>query len=75
MRRSRKATQDQPPVIGRLLLTSAEAAEALAVSEDTITSLANVGLQLRLPVVRIGRSVRYSPDDLRCYARLLSRQE
>lgn len=46
---------------GRRLLTSREAAEWLAVSPRTLWELANRG---DLPCVRIGRSVRYDPNDL-----------
>ncbi len=45
----------------RLLLTSREAAEALAISPRSLWSLTNSG---ELPCVRMGRSVRYAPEDL-----------
>lgn len=47
-----------------LLLTSPEAAKALAVSPRTLWSLTQSGA---IPCVRIGRAVRYSPDDLRAW--------
>ena len=45
-----------------LLLTAAETSKALSLSARTIWSLTASG---ELPSVRIGRSVRYSIDDLR----------
>lgn len=59
------------PPIERQLLTIDEAAKALGVGVDTVTSLANVGVLIRLPKAMIGRSVRYHPDDIRALARLL----
>lgn len=47
-----------------LLLTATEAAEALAISPRTLWSLTDSG---ELPCVRIGRSVRYDPTDLRAW--------
>lgn len=44
-----------------LLLTSTTAARALAISARTLWGLTARG---ELPVVRIGRSVRYDPRDL-----------
>ena len=52
------ATQAPAP----LLLTCREAAAALQVCEKTLWTLTRDG---KLPAVRIGRSVRYSVDDLR----------
>lgn len=46
----------------KLLLTSREAAKALSISERTLWGLANQGI---LRSIRIGRSVRYSLDELR----------
>jgi excisionase family DNA binding protein len=43
------------------LLTDIEAADRLGVCSRTVWTLAETG---RLPRVRIGRSVRYDPDDL-----------
>jgi excisionase family DNA binding protein len=51
-----------PP--GRLLLTAAEAAQALAVSERTLWQLTRDG---EIPRVCIGRNVRYSPADLQAF--------
>jgi excisionase family DNA binding protein len=45
----------------RLLLTARDAAFALAISERTLWSLTRLGL---IPVVRLGRSVRYDRADL-----------
>lgn len=47
---------------GQWLLTTQQAAEMLAVSERTLWELTNRGT---LPCVRVGRSVRYDPADLR----------
>ena len=49
-----------PP--NRLLLNSREASEALGVSERTLATLTQAGA---LPVIRIGRSVRFALDDIR----------
>jgi excisionase family DNA binding protein len=49
---------------GRLLLTAAEAAEALAISERTLWALTDRG---EIPAIRIGRSVRYAVEDLRAW--------
>jgi excisionase family DNA binding protein len=48
----------------RLLLTAAEAAEALAISERNLWGLTDRG---EIPVVRLGRCVRYDPADLRAF--------
>lgn len=48
--------------IDRLLLTAREAAQLLAISERTLWQVAKDG---GIPVVRIGRSVRYAASDLR----------
>ena len=45
----------------RLLLTSRETAAALGICERTLYGLTKRG---DLPVVRIGRAVRYSVDDI-----------
>ena len=45
-----------------LLLTPREAAKALSVCERTLFALTKAG---ELPTIRIGRSVRYSVDDLK----------
>ncbi len=49
-----------------LLLNGRQAAKALSISERTLATYTKSGL---LPVVRIGHSVRYSPDDLREWIR------
>jgi len=46
------------------LLTSRQAAEALAISERTLWELTNRG---DMPCVRLGRSVRYDPADLKAW--------
>lgn len=52
----------EKPVVTPMLLTARQAAQALSISERTLATYTKSGL---LPVVRIGHSVRYSPDDLR----------
>ena len=47
-----------------LLLTVPEAAKALAISPRTLWSLTQSGA---IPCVRIGRSVRYDPADLKAW--------
>lgn len=49
----------------KLLLTTREAARALSLCERTLWSI--TAPRGPLPCVRIGGSVRYSPDDLRAY--------
>ncbi len=46
----------------KLLLTPKQAADSLSISPRTLWTLANSGL---IPTVRVGRSVRYDPIDLR----------
>ena len=57
------APQSDPKSV-RLLLTPCEAAHALAVSQRTLWSFTHRG---KLRCVRLGRSVRYSLDDLRTF--------
>jgi excisionase family DNA binding protein len=47
-----------------LLLTPPEAARALAISPRTLWGMTQSG---EIPCVRIGRSVRYDPADLRAW--------
>jgi excisionase family DNA binding protein len=47
-----------------LLLKPADAAKTLAISESKLWSM-TAGRQI--PCVRIGKAVRYSPDDLRAW--------
>jgi len=54
--------QRTEPQIEPLLLTARQAARALSISERTLATYTKSGL---LPVVRIGHSVRYSPEALR----------
>jgi excisionase family DNA binding protein len=49
---------------GLLLLTSRQAAQAPAISERKLWDLTKCG---DIPVVRIGRSVRYAPADLQAW--------
>ena len=51
------ANKDEP-----LLLTALKAAKLLAISPRTLWTLTDSGV---VPCVRLGRSVRYSVDDLR----------
>lgn len=46
------------------LLTARQAAAALSISERTLWGLTHRG---DIPCVRIGRSVRYDPDDLKAW--------
>lgn len=50
--------------IEHLLLTPREAAEALRISQRKLWGLTASG---QIPCVRIGRSVRYQPNDLRTW--------
>lgn len=50
-----------PPTL-KLLLTSRDAADALAVSESTFRRIVDRG---EIPTVRVGRLVRFSVDALR----------
>jgi excisionase family DNA binding protein len=52
----------QEPAIPKLLLTSKEASIALGISEKTLWNLTKAGI---IPAVRIGRLVRYDPEDLK----------
>jgi excisionase family DNA binding protein len=51
------------------LLTARQAAEHLAISTRTLWSITARG---ELPVVRIGRAVRYRPADLAAYVERLA---
>ena len=53
---------ERPPEPEPLLLEPREAARMLRISERTLSTFTANGT---LPVTRIGRSVRYSPDALR----------
>lgn len=55
---------DEPSAWGSRLLTLAEAAEKLRVSARSLWSLANTG---NVRQVRIGRSVRFDPADIRAF--------
>jgi len=50
--------------IETLLITAAEAAKSLSICERTLWGLTKTQ---ELPCVRIGRSVRYNPTDLRVW--------
>ena len=47
-----------------LLINSPTAARMLCISQRTLWSLTDVG---EIPVIRIGRAVRYSPADLQAW--------
>ena len=51
-------------MIGRFLLQPREAAQSLGICERTLYALTKRG---ELPVIRIGRAVRYSVDDIRAW--------
>jgi len=50
----------QPPA--PLLLKACDAAVLLAISERKLWQMTNAG---KIPCIRMGRAVRYSPDDLK----------
>ncbi len=50
-----------------MLLTARQAARVLSISERTLWSLTKDG---QIPAVRIGRAVRYDPEDLRRWINL-----
>jgi excisionase family DNA binding protein len=50
------------PDMPRLLWNSHEAAAALSISLRTLWTLTDEG---KIPCIRIGRSVRYDPEDIR----------
>lgn len=54
-------TKEQPV---RLLMTADQAAASLAISPRKLWGLTQSG---EIPHLRIGRSVRYDPDDLRSW--------
>ncbi|MHC4519043.1 MAG: helix-turn-helix domain-containing protein [Planctomycetota bacterium] len=55
-----------------LLLSPRQAAQALGVCEKTVYNLTRSG---ELPVVRLGRAVRYSLGDLREWIRCASKKK
>jgi len=55
-----------------LLLTPREAAKALSISERTLFDLKKNG---ELPVILIGRSVRYSVNDLKAWIKKSSEND
>jgi excisionase family DNA binding protein len=57
------STQETIPV---LALTPRQAARALNVCEKTLYNLTRAG---EIPVLRVGRLVRYDPEDLRRWIR------
>jgi len=59
------------PTVPPLLLSARDAAKCLAVSERTLWSLTARG---ELPVLRIGRGVRYAVADLRDFVQRTSHQ-
>jgi len=56
------------PALSRLLLTARQASEALSISERTLWSITVP--RGPLPVVKVGRSVRYCPTDLDAWIEL-----
>ena len=52
------------PMLSPLLLKPRDAARTLALSERTLFAIAKRG---EIPVIRCGRAVRYSIDDLRAW--------
>lgn len=56
------STQEQLEMKPALLLNANQAAEALAISPRKLWSMTSSG---EVPCLRIGRSVRYSVDELR----------
>jgi excisionase family DNA binding protein len=48
-----------------ILLTSRQAAEAMSLSPSYVFKLTQQG---KIPAVRIGRAVRYRPEDLQAFA-------
>ncbi len=59
MFKTRSETRLEP-----MLLTCRQAAELLSISERTLWQLTKDG---KIPVVKVGRSVRYDPADLRAW--------
>jgi excisionase family DNA binding protein len=55
---------NQEIALFKRLVTSRQAAQMLSISERTLWSLSNSG---QLPVVRIGRAVRYAVSDIEAY--------
>lgn len=55
---------EQAPVTPQLLLRPDEAAKALAISPRSLWTRMDCG---EIPCIRIGRSVRYDPADLRAW--------
>jgi excisionase family DNA binding protein len=55
-----------------LLVTGRQAAKLLSISERTLATYTKSRL---LPAVRIGHSVRYSPDDLREWIKRATEQK
>lgn len=56
----------------RLLIDAAEAAAALRINKYTLYKLAR---ESRIPCVRIGRSVRFQPEELKDWVRRLKEIE
>lgn len=54
----------EPTTVEPMLLTARQTAQMLAISERSLYSLTKAG---DLPAVRIGRSVRYDPTDIRAW--------
>jgi excisionase family DNA binding protein len=56
--------QAQVAKVASLLWTGREAAAALHISERTLWALTKEG---KMPCIRIGRAVRYDPEDIRAW--------
>jgi len=54
----------QVTTIERILLSPKEAAKSMGICERTLYALTRRG---ELPVIRIGRAVRYSTDDIKAW--------
>lgn len=68
---TRKSTA-QNQRLEAVLLRPADAADYLAISERKLWELQNCG---QIPVVRLGRSVRYHRSDLEAFAQKLRRHQ
>ena len=64
--------QQTKETIEPMLLTTRQTARMLAISERSLYSLTKAG---DLPAVRIGRSVRYDPADIRAWIESAKKSE
>ena len=63
------ATADRPDALAPLVLTREQTAQLLQVSPDSVSNLHRIGA---LKAVKIGRSLRWRPADVRAYVEGLS---